>query len=88
MVLENGSLEISFTVGLGNSINLREKAISNHLFLSTMGISKMGINMVKEWNCSTTGIGMTVCTQTGNQRVKVPMPGVMDQYTRDSLKMD
>ena len=88
MALENGSPEISFTVGLGSSTNLRERATSNRLFLSTMGISKMGINMVKEWSCLTTGIGMMECTRTGNQRVKAPMPGAMDQYTRGSLKMD
>ena len=88
MGLENGSPEISFTVGVGSSTNLRERDTSGHLFLSTMGISKMGINMVKVWSCSITGIGTMECTQMASLRVKVPMHGAMDQYIRGSLKMD
>ena len=87
MGLENGSPEISFTVGVGSSTNLRERATSRLLFLSTMGISKMAINMVEELSYLTMGIGTMECIQMESLRVKVPMPGAMDQYTRGSLKM-
>ena len=52
-----------------------------------MVILKMDINMAKGFNSLIMAIDMMGCTPMGSQKVKVPMPGVMAPFTKDSSKM-
>jgi hypothetical protein len=88
MGLGNGNLGNNISVELGNSINRRGKVISSLLFLSIMEMSKMGINMVKGYSCLIMEIGTKACTPMVSLRVKGPMLGAMDLFTKDSSKMD
>lgn len=85
---ESGNLESSFTQVVGNSTNLRVKVISNQPFLNTMEKLKMAINMEVGLKFLTMEIDMKGCTQMENLRDWELMHGLMDQFTKGSLKMD
>ena len=72
---------------IGSSTNLRVRDTSSPLCLSTMEMSKMDTNMVKEFSSSTTGIDTKACIRMENLKVRALMLGVMDRFTRENSKM-
>ncbi len=87
MEMANGNPEINFIQDPGNSINLKDRDISNQLSRNITEILKMGINMDKEFNCSITEIAMMGYTLMENQKEMELILGAMAPFIRDSSRM-
>lgn len=87
MEMANGNPEINFIQDPGNSINLKDRDISNQPSRNITEILKMGINMDKEFNCSITEIAMMGYTLMENQKEMELILGAMAPFIRDSSRM-